>query len=398
VQAWTFQLRNMLDQINLPSLDLLKDNAKRQQSMESLKERSKITEEKGVTSAPVADSVVEEDTTGPQIRITRPPVSRGVVIKEKAKATLVEGIATDESGIRRVLVNGAEAKLSGAGDFSAEISLAVGENRIRVTASDTKGNIAEETFVVIRDPDVPVPPPLSMGDWHALLIACQKYGSSGVQNLDQPVHDAEALRDILSNQYTFSTANVEILRNPSRDDIIGALEAVRKKVKAEDSLLIYYGGHGHWDSNFRQGYWLPCDATNESRTKWVSNATVSDFIRGIKTRHTLLIADACFSGGILKNRKAFIDKSRAFAELHKLPSRKAITSGTHNEVPDQSVFMEYLLKRLHENEERHLPSEQLFASFRQAVINNSPISQIPQFGVIRETGDEGGDFIFIRRQ
>jgi hypothetical protein len=31
-----------------------------------------------------------------------------------------------------------------------------------------------------------------------------------------------------------------------------------------------------------------------------------------------------------------------------------------------------------------------------AVINNS--SAVPQFGVIQEVGDEGGDFIFILRE
>ncbi len=37
----------------------------------------------------------------------------------------------------------------------------------------------------------------------------------------------------------------------------------------------------------------------------------------------------------------------------------------------------------------------LSASFKIAVINNSPNAQVPQFGEVRETGDEGGDFIFI---
>jgi hypothetical protein len=53
------------------------------------------------------------------------------------------------------------------------------------------------------------------------------------------------------------------------------------------------------------------------------------------------------------------------------------------------------MKRLNENENRYLSATELFNSFRQAVLNNSP--NIPQYGVIQNTGDEGGDFIFIRR-
>jgi len=85
-------------------------------------------------------------------------------------------------------------------------------------------------------------------------------------------------------------------------------------------------------------------------------------------------------------------------ELYKLPSRKAMTSGAMKEVPDKSVFIEYLVKRLDQNTDKFLPAEQLFSSFKAAVINNSPNGQVPQFGEIRETGDEGGDFIFIKKQ
>jgi hypothetical protein len=70
-----------------------------------------------------------------------------------------------------------------------------------------------------------------------------------------------------------------------------------------------------------------------------------------------------------------------------------MTSGTFTEVPDQSVFIKYLIDRLQNNLEKYLTSEQLFSRFRMAVINNSSV--LPQYGVIQDVGDEGGDFIFI---
>ena len=116
---------------------------------------------------------------------------------------------------------------------------------------------------------------------------------------------------------------------------------------------------------------------------------------GIESKHTLLIADACFSGGIFKTRAAFSGASRAINRLHELPSRKAMTSGTLKEVPDESIFLYYLTKNLKENQEEFLPAEKLFFSFKPAVLNNS--ENIPQFGVIKNAGDEGGDFIFIKK-
>ena len=65
------------------------------------------------------------------------------------------------------------------------------------------------------------------------------------------------------------------------------------------------------------------------------------------------------------------------------------------EVPDKSAFLKYLVKRLETNTEAYLPSSELFSSFRRAVINNS--DNIPQYGTIQKAGDEGGDFIFIRK-
>jgi hypothetical protein len=48
-------------------------------------------------------------------------------------------------------------------------------------------------------------------------------------------------------------------------------------------------------------------------------------------------------------------------------------SGSLTEVPDQSVFVQYLIRRLCDNPEQYLASQQLFTSFREAVINNSEL-------------------------
>jgi hypothetical protein len=74
-----------------------------------------------------------------------------------------------------------------------------------------------------------------------------------------------------------------------------------------------------------------------------------------------------------------------------------MTSGTLTTVPDQSVFIEYLVKNLEINELPIITAGQLFAKFKIAVINNSPNGQVPQYGVIHQADDEGGDFLFLKR-
>jgi hypothetical protein len=214
-------------------------------------------------------------------------------------------------------------------------------------------------------------------------------------NLENPIRDAESLYNILVSQYLFDPENVMLLKNVARVDINNALDMLVQRITPEDNLLIFYAGHGWWDEKVNIGYWLPADAKRTMKAEWFRNSTLCDYIKEINSKHTLLITDACFGGSIFKTRSISLEASKAIQMLYDLPSRKAMTSGTVSEVPDQSSFIKYLVERLRENKEKCISSEQLFASFRIAVINNSDV--IPQYGEIKNVGDEGGDFIFIRR-
>ena len=83
-------------------------------------------------------------------------------------------------------------------------------------------------------------------------------------------------------------------------------------------------------------------------------------------------------------------------ELYKYASRKAMTSGNLTLVPDKSVFTDVLLRRLEDNTYVFLPAQNLFYRIFEPVSNNSVAT--PQFGVVQGTGDDGGDFIFIKRK
>lgn len=236
------------------------------------------------------------------------------------------------------------------------------------------------------------------GKYYAIVIAVQDYEDGGPNDLDYPIQDAQRVINTLTQFYTFDMENITFLQNPKKDQITDVFDRHLDKITPNDNLLIFYAGHGYWDERMNQGFWLPADAEKNRRSRWLSNGTIRDYINGIRTRHTLLVTDACFSGGIFKTRAAFNDADRSTNELYKLPSRKALTSGTLKEVPDKSVFVKYLLKKLEENTDNYLSSQALYTQIRGPVTNNSPNAQVPVFGVIRETGDEDGEFIFVRRK
>jgi caspase domain-containing protein/glucodextranase-like protein len=345
------------------------------------------------------------DVTAPQITILEPAVQRGLRIVRKDKAITVRGRVTDENGIYEVSVNDAEASVAANGDFQAQVLLAVGENQIRVRATDAKKNTSETAFTITRESDsmkgVIQPadhePAFISGRYYALIIAVQNYHDPSVNGLDHPIQDASRLKAILTGNYSFEEGNIIFLRDPDRATIINKLDELTEKITENDCLLIFYAGHGYWDETLKQGFWLPSNAKRDTRSEWLPNSTLRDYLGGIKAKHTLLIADACFSGSIFKTRDAFSDAQASVKELYRLPSRKAMTSGAMKSVPDKSVFVEYLVKRLAENQQRYISAEELFSSMRKAIINNSPNKQTPQYGEIRETGDEGGDFVFVRR-
>ena len=231
---------------------------------------------------------------------------------------------------------------------------------------------------------------------HALLIYVQEYDDRSL-NLNYPQSDVERLKSVLLARYDYDETNVGVLANPGREELFNRLQEYAERMTAQDTLLIFYAGHGYWDEKIRQGYWYPKNARKENRANWISNGDIRDVIRSIKCRHTLLVADACFSGSLLRDPPENQIRSKGIEELIRIQSRRAITSGALTTVPDRSPFVDYLVKRLESNEDEYLRAGTLFERLQVPVINNSTTRQTPQYGAIPETEDEGGQFIFVRR-
>jgi hypothetical protein len=364
-----------------------------QEPVSSGKSKIRINNVKPVTPAD------KSDTTPPLIKIISPDVKVNAITNSDIPDVDVLGRITDDvSGIDHIFVNNEECTLSNDGLFVKKIHLAKGINKINIYAVDKKDNFAETNLFFSYNPEpTAITSALNVtGKFYALLIGINEYNDPNLPNLDYPVGDAENLFNVLTIDYLFDKENIILLKNAKRADINIALDKIAQKITPEDNLLIFYAGHGWWDQKADIGYWLPADASKEYKTEWFRNSTLCDYIREINSKHTLLITDACFGGSIFKTRSVSMEANKAIQLLYDLPSRKAMTSGTLTEVPDRSSFVKFLIERLHENKEKCLSSEQLFSSFRIAVINNSDV--IPQYGEIKNVGDQGGDFIFIRRK
>jgi len=389
-----------INEIKIMALDVRKNRSTKQFVIY----REKVVLAKDNSSASVR--ITEKDI--PRIVITSPDITRAISIVARQNVVTVGGTVESRTGLMDVTVNDQPADLDDKGNFSAEIPLKVGQNEITVKARDILKNEATKIFVLSRASGQVATVKVSADEhqsffqaakYYALIIAIQNYESSEIVRLDYPVSDASRLVDTLTLHYTFERENVRFLQNPDRRSIYKTLQELKNKLTVNDNLLIFYAGHGYWVDDMKEGFWLPRDAAGiNDPSDWVPNSTIRNYIKSIKAKHVLLVADACFSGGIFKMRDLQPAQQRTSVEkIYELPSRKAITSGAMKTVPDRSVFLDYLLKRLNENKDEYLDAQKLFANLRDAVINNSPANQTPLYGAIAEVGDEGGDFIFVKR-
>jgi hypothetical protein len=243
------------------------------------------------------------------------------------------------------------------------------------------------------------------GTYRALLIGNDAYaGDPGLwKPLKTAVAGAKALKQVLLKQYGFS--DVQLLKNATRRDILLALQALSRRVMPNDSVLMYYAGHGYLNMDTQKGYWVPVDAKDTDNTTFLRNSTIRDELGIIASRakHTLLISDACFSGSLLRGgSRGIAARTGTEAYYRKVADKRSIqvlTAGGVEYVDDDyhtsghSPFTYFLLNELQHNDRLLLTASELSTNVEKAVANN--VDQVPESGVVQGAGDEMGEFIFI---
>ena len=203
---------------------------------------------------------------------------------------------------------------------------------------------------------------------------------------------------MLRQRYGFE---VELLLNPTRDQVIRTLDRLRGELTALDNLLVYFAGHGILDVETDTGFWLPVDAEEDTQANWISITAVTRTTRAMSAKHVMVIADSCYSGTLTRGVSVSVKTgSERETELRRLAgkrSRTALVSGGLEPVADgggdgHSVFARAFLTALTENREV-LDGQQLFTKIRRPVVVRA--DQTPEYSDIRLANHEGGDFLFV---
>ena len=339
-------------------------------------------------AAPKPVAKVAADETAPVIEVPGSLSTTGRTIE-------LAGRVSDASRVVEVTVEGRPVALAADGAIVIKRAVSVGSNTIRVTAVDEWGNRAEARIAVERRRPFA---DINFGTYHAIIICNNDY--AGMPKLKSAVNDAQAVAQALKQDYGFT---VDLLINAARSDIINALAAARKTLKANDNLLIYYAGHGVLDTYAEEGYWLPVDAEPDSPANWVSNSDITNMLRAIRAKHVMVVADSCYSGTLVRAINAKIDTAKErkawLKKMVKKRTRTALVSGGLEPVIDSgggghSVFAKAFLDALRANEDV-LEAEKLFSLIKRPVALES--GQTPEYSDVRRAGHDGGDFMFVRK-
>ena len=236
---------------------------------------------------------------------------------------------------------------------------------------------------------------LAAAEFHALLIAVEEYEE--LPNLKTPISDVRVLGGLLERSYGFET---KTLINPSRAEIVEVLTEYRSNLRSQDSFLIYYAGHGWLDSEAEEGYWLPRDAQQENPANWLSNSTITAYLKAIESKHLMVVADSCYSGTLTRGLNLQQRSPNYYEKMVSKKSRTVLTSGGLEPVSDSggignhSVFASAMFKALNGNS-GIIDGSDIFNSVKRPVQFNS--DQVPQYSIIHKAGHDGGDFLFVKR-
>ncbi len=362
--------------------------------------------------APVPQAVVakaKKTTQLPVITITSPQVQRGVNITAKEAYLTVTGKAVDASGIAEVTVNGQSADLDENGNFSAEILLKVGNNKITVTALGVNKNVGTESFSLMRSPGVIAKPKSTpapdggVGSNYALVIGINNY--KHMDGLKTAVNDAMEIGRVLADQYGFET-RLLLDEKATSTAILKELNNIRAKLKPSDKFIVYYAGHGILDKQTDASYWLTVDAELNDDTNWLDTKRISDQLKRITARQVLVIADSCYSGSISRGINVDLQgndsRENYLKKLQEKPSRILIASGGNEPVADggengHSIFADVFIRALTDPRQPSFTANELVINqVREAVSGKA--SQTPECKIIRNSGHDSGDFVFQKKK
>lgn len=233
----------------------------------------------------------------------------------------------------------------------------------------------------------------------AVLFGVNDYTDDAIPSLDNAVLDVQAIGKALREKLGYE---VTVMENVKKAEIVRAINNLAIEARKQDSVLVYYAGHGYRLEETGMGYWLPADADADDPVNWVSNADISKMLANVPANQVAMISDSCYSGAFTKERKFKSSQEIKPSEVLTKRSVVIMSSGGDEPVVDaggkdgHSVFAWSLMEAIR-NVDKWRAGANLFVEVQEAVETKFP--QKPQYGASVSAGHQaGGDYLFEFRE
>lgn len=145
---------------------------------------------------------------------------------------------------------------------------------------------------------------------YALIVGTDNYKGKGWNKLSNPIKDARAVADELSNSYGF---DVQLLEDKPMDSIYKAIREYYRIAQPNDQLVVYFAGHGDVDNELLDDGFIVCTdsrSINDDpvRNTYIPYAKLQKMLNNIPARQVLVLLDVCHGGTF--DAKAFENVKR----------------------------------------------------------------------------------------
>jgi|GEM_PF-6575627 len=231
----------------------------------------------------------------------------------------------------------------------------------------------------------------------ALVVGVNKYNDPAIPALETALPDAQAVGKQLQDQFGYET---RVVANGSRLDIVSSLNRLAREVGPNDSVTIYYAGHGYLNEKTNAGYWIPGDAKASAPDNWLSNKDITKLLNNIPAKQVMLVSDSCYSGALTKEQWV---TGSSKSDPNTILAKRSVTvmsSGGEEPVSDEgkdghSIFAYSFMNAL-KSIKQYESAGKVFESVKADVTREYP--QQPQYGGAMSAGHApGADYLFEAR-
>ena len=232
----------------------------------------------------------------------------------------------------------------------------------------------------------------------AVVIGVNKYQDKSIPALEGAVPDADAVGKMFQEQMGYE---VRVVHDGTKAEIVQAINKVASDVGTNDSVTIYYAGHGYEVESTKTGYWIPSDGSAKSPANWISNSDINKMLSNIPAKQVMMVSDSCFSGSLAKEQKVSAVAGTAQDILGKR-SVLVMSSGGEEPVSDEgrdghSVFAWHFMDNM-KSISKYEQGSKLYEGVKAGIAEEG-FPQSPQYGASVTAGHAtGGDYLFEVRK